>query len=199
MGNHDAFIGGHRFYKTIFSMVKDNESRSSFYHHYTFNLTDKKIHIITLSLLWGVEDFSLKQKLWLKNELSKVNNQDFVIIFSHAFIYASGYTEEGGIPWYDNLSAIKTLHPIFKDHDVDLVISGHNHTMELIENDSIYYSIIGSFGGLPDPDRTYTSQGSLWYQSGKFGYLKIRSFLKNFILSFYDENNKLLFEKECNY
>ncbi|GEM_PF-688820 len=199
MGNHDAFIGGHRFFKAIFSMVKDENSHSSFYHHYTFNLTDKKIHIISLSLLWGVEDFSLKQKLWLQNELSKVENSDFVIILTHAFIYASGYTEEGGIPWFDNLSAIKTLHPIFKNHDVDLVISGHNHTMELIENDSIYYSIIGSFGGLPDPNRTYTSKGSLWYQSGKFGYLKIKSFLNNFILSFYDENNRLIFEKECDY
>lgn len=199
MGNHDAFVGGHRFYKTIFSPIKTKESTSPYYKKYSFNIENKKIHIITLSLLWGVEDFSVKQKKFLEKELSKTSKDDFIVVLTHAFLYASGYTEEGGIPWFDNLSAIKTLEPILKKYDVDLVISGHNHTMELIENDSIYYAIIGSFGGLPDPEKTFTSKGSLWYKSGLYGYLDVKCFNDSFILTFYDENNNLLFQNKCKY
>jgi len=199
MGNHDAFVGGHRFYKTIFSPVKTVNTKSDFYKHYKYDFNGKKVHIINLSLLWGVEDFSLKQKNFLINKLSKTSKDDIVIILTHAFIYASGYNEEGGIPWYDNISAIKTLEPIFKKYDVDLVLSGHNHTMELIENDSIYYAIIGSFGGLPDPEKTFTSKGSIWYTSGKYGYAKISLFAEYFLIKFFDENNKILFENMCKY
>jgi len=199
MGNHDAFIAGHRFYKSIFSSVKTENRSSPYYKHYTFKVDNKNIHVITLSLLWGIEDFSIKQKNWLIKELSKTNKDDFVVILSHAFLYASGYTEEGGIPWFDNNSVIKILEPIFKKYDVDLVVSGHNHTMELIENDSIYYAIIGSFGGLPDPEKTFTSKGSLWYKSGLYGYLDVKSFADFFVLTFYDENKNILFQNKCNY
>jgi predicted MPP superfamily phosphohydrolase len=199
MGNHDAFIGGHRFYKSIFSSINTENTTSPYYKHYSFKIDNKNIHIITLSLLWGIEDFSIKQRNWLIKKLSKTNKDDFVIILSHAFLYASGYTEEGGIPWFDNKSAIKTLEPIFKKYDVDLVVSGHNHTMELIENDSIYYAIIGSFGGLPDPEKTFTSKGSLWYKSGLYGYLEVKSFADFFTLTFYDENKNILFQNRCNY
>ncbi len=199
MGNHDSFIGGHRIFKKFFSPFILKEKKSPFYKHYIYNLANKKIHIISLSLLWGTEDFSIKQKNFLIKELMKTNKDDFVIILSHAFIYASGYTEEGGIPWYDNISAIKTLEPIFKKYDVDLVLSGHNHTMELLENDSIYYGIIGSFGGLPDTNRTFTSKGSLWYASGKYGYATIRSYPQYFDITYYDESGNILFTNKCKY
>ncbi|MFN3411902.1 MAG: metallophosphoesterase family protein [Exilispira sp.] len=199
MGNHDAFVGGHRFYKTIFSPFYTINTESPYYKHYQYRLKNNNIHIINLSLLWGVEDFSLKQKRFLIKELSLTSTEDIVIILSHSFIYASGYTEEGGIPWFDNISAIKTLEPVFKKYDVDLVLSGHNHTMELIDKDNIYYAIIGAFGGLPDREKTFTSSGSLWYSSGKYGYAKISLYPQYFIITFLNENNEILFENKCNY
>lgn len=199
MGNHDAFVGGHHLYLKLFSPIKTENTKSPFYKHYHFKLQNKDIHLISLSLLWGIEDFSFKQRKFLIDELKKTKKDDFVVILSHAFFYASGYTEEGGIPWYDNLSVIKTIEPLLIQYDVDLVLSGHNHTMELIKNDNIYYGIIGAFGGKPDPEKTFTSKGSLWYQSGKYGYIKVKSYQNYFLITFYDENDNILYETKCEY
>jgi predicted phosphodiesterase len=199
IGNHDAFLGGDRYYKKVLVPQEQNGKKSRVYNHYIYNGGERNIHIISLQLLWGMEDFSSSQKRWLENELEKISKKDFVVILSHCFAYASGYTEVGGIKWYDNQDIIKKLVPIFKKYDVDLVISGHNHFMELIKNDGIIYSIVGAFGSVPDVERTYNTANSLWYKSHTFGFLDVTCYKDYFKINFYDYNNNLLFSKTFDY
>jgi len=70
---------------------------------------------------------------------------------SHCFYYSSGSMEYGW-PWYDDKQTIDAITPIIKKYDVDLVIGGHNHHMELLQKDGISYLVVGSFGGVPDPE-----------------------------------------------
>jgi len=199
IGNHDAFLGGDRYYKKVLVSQEQNGKKSRVYNHYIYNGGERNIHIISLQLLWGMEDFSSSQKRWLENELTKISKDDFVVILSHCFAYASGYTEQSGIKWYDNQDVIRKLVPLFKKYDVDLVLSGHNHFMELIENDGIIYSIVGAFGSVPDVERTYITANSLWYKSHTFGYLDVTCYKDYFKINFYDQNNNLLFSKITDY
>jgi hypothetical protein len=91
---------------------------------------------------------------------------------SHSFYYASGL-EADGWKWYDNPETIALLTPLFEEYKVDLVFSGHDHHLELLENSGVVYAICGAFGGLPDPERTYTSPSSLWYLSGEYGFVDV--------------------------
>ncbi len=91
---------------------------------------------------------------------------------SHGFYYASGSFDDGW-QWYDNPETIDALTPLFEKYGVDLVLSGHDHQMELLQHNGVTYASCGAFGGLPDAMRTYTSPVSLWYLNGTYGFADI--------------------------
>ncbi len=91
---------------------------------------------------------------------------------SHGFYYASGSFDDGW-QWYDNPETIDALTPLFEKYGVDLVLSGHDHQMELLQQNGVTYAICGAFGGLPDAPRTYTSPASLWYVNGAYGFVDV--------------------------
>ncbi len=71
---------------------------------------------------------------------------------SHCYYYAlGGYWELW--PWYDDKDMIAKLVPLFEKYHVNLVFSGHNHLLELLQKNNVTYVICGAFGGLPDPER----------------------------------------------
>ena len=91
--------------------------------------------------------------------------------------YSSGYFVDGE-QWWDNQEMIEEFEPLFIEHDVDLVFSGHNHHMEYLNNSGVMYNIIGGFGGHLDPDYATkdvgeAGEGSIWYHSGQHGYLDV--------------------------
>lgn len=76
--------------------------------------------------------------------------------------------------WYNNPETIGKLSPLFEKYCVDLVFSGHNRQLELLQRSEVTYIIIcGGLGGIPDPVRTYASSLSLWYSAGQYGFVTV--------------------------
>ena len=63
--------------------------------------------------------------------------------------------------------------PIFERTGVDLVFSGHNHQMEILQKSEITYVLASPFGRSPDPERTYASPYSLWYGVNSPGFADV--------------------------
>ncbi len=159
IGNHDILFGGNKLFDEL--MGKDY-----------FRVDYENVHFISLNLPWGIEDFSNKQKQWLETELKSIPGDDWTIVLTHAFLYASGYNYRG-VLWGDNKNAIDELVPLFEETGVDMVFSGHNHQMEHITNKGIDYFITGVFGSHLDEDREFTSEGSQWYNNKTHGYVDL--------------------------
>lgn len=214
IGNHDLYFGGQKYWISFFknsqniyrndalqrqvltnSFVKSvNQTKyffiygpTSFVWHYSHDF----FHFIGLNLPCGYFNMSEKEKRWVKNEIEKISKQDFLVILSHSFFYASGYKDLTG-NWFDNQGNIKNIAPIFLDK-ADLVISGHNHYMELIEKDNIYWIIIGAMGGKPDPEPKYISKGSKWFLKDVYGFFLIEKSNNQIIFSFKDYNDNTLY------
>lgn len=214
IGNHDIYFGGKKywisFFRNLYNIYKNdafqryvltnsllnsvNQTKyyfiygpTSFVWHYSYDF----FHFIGLNLPWGYFNMSEKEKNWVKNEIEKISKQDFLVILSHSFFYASGYKDLTG-KWFDNQGNINNIAPIFLDK-ADMVISGHNHYMELIEHDNIYWVIIGAMGGKPDPDPIYISKGSKWFLKDVHGFFFIEKSNNRIILSFKDYNDNTLY------
>ena len=56
---------------------------------------------------------------------------------------------------------------------MNLVISGHAHHLEFLQEGKTTYVIIGGFGGTPDPEPTHISQASVFYSKEPYGFLDL--------------------------
>jgi len=168
-GNHDTlFTGVDRFLDYCYPAGVETKTGSPLWYRFDVG----NIHFLVLDLEWSVESFSARQAEWLENELKSIPPDDWTIVLSHGYFYASGSIFNGW-KWYDNPEAIERTTPLFERYDVDIVFSGHLHQMELLEKAGVTYVITGSLGGVPDPDRTYISPASLWYASGQYGFVDV--------------------------
>jgi 3',5'-cyclic AMP phosphodiesterase CpdA len=179
IGNHDILFGGNKLFDEL--MGKDY-----------FRIDFDNVHFISLNLPWGIEDFSNKQKQWLETELKSISADDWTIVLTHAFLYASGYNYRG-VLWGDNKNAIDELVPLFEETGVDMVFSGHNHQMEHITNNGIEYFITGVFGSYLDEDREFTSEGSQWYNNKTHGYVDLAVGETSATTTFLDANGEGLY------
>lgn len=165
MGNHDALIDASGIFNQIFYENKKHEQ------YYRMDFGD--VHFIILDLLWGAEEYDDNQKNWLISQLESIPQEEKVIVLTHAFFVSSGYVDKAyNRNWYDNPLMIEKLCPVFEKYKVDLVISGHNHLMELLEKDGVTYIVIGAMGGKLDYIE-YNSPYSLWLNNEAFGYLSL--------------------------
>lgn len=187
MGNHDALIGGDWRYRKFFNPDLH------------FRLDSGSVHVIALNLLWGIESFDKAQREWLKKTLTSIPESDTTIVISHCFVRASGYRDAvTGIDWSDNPDLVAKLAPILEEGGVDLVVSGHNHFMEYLEapakdgGKGTAYAVIGSMGGIADPERTIVSEYSRWYRGKQPGFLDLDLYDGRMKLTFRDETGKQL-------
>ncbi|MHA1148885.1 MAG: metallophosphoesterase family protein [Promethearchaeota archaeon] len=194
IGNHDTIFAGTKRYVDYYypeGMPLDTGSRV-WYH-----ITIGDIHIFMLDLEWGTETYNAEQQEWFEKEIQEVDKDDWTIVMSHCFYYSSGNMAEG-MPWYDHQPMIDTFADIFEENDVDIVFSGHNHHAEILEKSGIYYQIVGTFGGLPDPKAEYKSPHSQWYHNMEdkddFGYFQLDIHGDNATLAFRNRNNDSLKE-----
>jgi UDP-2,3-diacylglucosamine pyrophosphatase LpxH len=169
VGNHDTLFSGFSNYKNYcYPEGMELQTGSQLW----YRIDTGKVHFLILDLEWSAESFTANQAEWLEAQLKSIPADDWKIVMSHGFYYSSGL-EMHGWNWYDNPETIEQLTPLFEEYKVDLVCSGHNHHLELLENSGIIYTICGAFGGLPNPERTYTSPSSLWYRNGGYGFIDI--------------------------
>ncbi len=185
LGNHDALFGGQYLFKKAFSPSTFSSDSGSPYY---WKLNAGAATIVAVDLPWGTEMFGPKQRQWLEKALAEADHTKPLIVISHSFFYASGYDDpELGTPWYDHYQNIKALVPLFEKYKVNLVISGHNHYQELLSHHGVTYAIIGSMGGLPDPNPTHVSPASLWLAVGKYGWLDVDILPDSMVLTFRSE------------
>ena len=171
LGNHDGLIDGQFHFERYFSpSTMRTDSGNPFY----YSTSAGPAEIIVLNLLWGAESFGKAQATWLEKTLSAVPPGKQVIVLSHSFFYASGYVDpDSGMPWYDNAGPIAKVSPILERHKVALVVSGHDHYMELLKKNGVAYAVIGAMGGLLDPEPTHHSPASMWFRDGTNGRLDL--------------------------
>ncbi len=168
-GNHDTLFSGLSNYKNYCypeGMPLQTGSRL----WYRVDVGD--ISFLFLDLEWSAESYTPAQAEWLEAQLKSIPADNWKVVLSHGYFYASGI-EGFGWKWYDNPETIETITPLFIEYGVDLVCSSHSHSPELLANGGIIYALSGVFGGLPDPERTYISPYSLWYANGLYSFIDI--------------------------
>jgi hypothetical protein len=197
IGNHDILLGGHTFWEDYFSPDLIEDAPRDYFH-----IEVNGIHIFVLDLEWGTESYCDAQKEWFENELENTDPDDWILVMSHAFYYASGYHVDGS-DWWDQQDMIDTFEPIFIENGIDMVFSGHNHIFEVLENNGIYYNIVGGLGGIPD--RYYDDDiigqagtGSIYYSTDIFGFLEVEIQGDDAYLAFRTPENQTVYNYTVN-
>ncbi len=132
-GNHDLNAGIQR---DLFQVPDNNSSDPDDRGHW-FSLDYNNLHIIGLDVQRDYESGS-DQYIWLENNLANIPaSADNIIVYFHQPAYnSSGYHGP-------NLRVRQTFEPLFIQHGVDLVFSGHNHHYERSLANGITYITTG--------------------------------------------------------
>ncbi|MDD5191005.1 MAG: metallophosphoesterase [Dehalococcoidales bacterium] len=169
IGNHDGLFTGVNKYKNYdYPAGMPVTSGTQLWHR----IDSGKIHFLILDVEWSAETITSAQKTWLTTQLQSIPREDWTIVMSHGFYYSSGYVTAGW-QWYDNPATINSLTPLFEQYGVDMVFSGHNHQMEVLEKNKVTYVICGTFGGSIDPERTYLSPATKWYSVAEHAFVSV--------------------------
>ncbi len=192
LGNHDGLFGGFSYWEDYFypSTLPSESSNSTLWHRFDFGTN---MHIFMLDLEWGTETYTDAQKFWFEAELAALDPDDWIIVMSHAFYYASS-TYYDDIPWFDNPDMIATFQSLFAANGVDLVLSGHDHQMEHMSQEGVDYFIIGGLGGVFDKNATVmTAANSHFYNNTNHGFLDLQFLGNSVTASFRTPGNDILY------
>ncbi len=183
LGNHDEIGGGSAAWRRLLYPALP-EGRDYFIHRWP------GARVIGLRLTGGIKGWNSRQEAWLRARLAEERGNNILIVLAHSFFYSSG------IPgWHDDPEAIAALCPIFEEYGVDLVLSGHNHYMELLRAGGVAYALIGTGGGRPDPEPTFQSPASTWFLRKVFGWLEVTVENGEARLAFKDAEGRTLREE----
>lgn len=148
LGNHEYSGSGKMWYYDLFSLPGNEQWYAFTYGCSRFILLDSNV------------DFSpgSSQYSWLIKELDSPgygNSQWQIVLFHHP-----PYTSGGHLG--DERPIADYLVPLFQEHEVDMVFSGHNHHYERSFKDGIYYIVSGGGGaplyGFPNKSENIFSQ-----------------------------------------
>lgn len=107
----------------------------------------------------------MAQQEWANIHLSGPEIYKFVIfhhpVFSSDAYHGSGYS-------YDVI-----YHPIFVEHGVDIVFTGHAHNYERIERDGVTYLVVGGGGAVPRALAPERVEGSVDAWEGHNFYVRV--------------------------
>lgn len=188
IGNHESLFAGFGLYKKYaYASGIDLQSGSRLW----YRIDVGNIHFLVLDIEWSAESYTAVQAAWLEAQLKEIPSGDWKIVVSHGFYYASGSVIDGW-RWYDNPETINALTPLFEKYGVNLVLSGHDHQMELLQHNGVTYVIDGAFGGLSDKSRTYASPASLWYLNGVYGFTDVSLSGNQCNITLKDSDNAIL-------
>ncbi len=185
IGNHDLLFQGYRHYLDYLHP----EGRTGFEDLYR-RVDIGPVHFFLLNAVWGTEDVSREQLAWLEAQLASIPKDHWKVVLSHAYFYASGSTFAGE-PWYDNREMIRIFGPIFEKHGVDLVVSGHNHLLEVLEHAGVTYAVVGAMGA-PLDTITYRSPASIWCRDA-LGWMEVTWTAREATLQFFQWDGVPLF------
>jgi UDP-2,3-diacylglucosamine pyrophosphatase LpxH len=169
VGNHETLLGGLNRYE----MYCDPKGMILQSGTQLWQRVDVgKVHFLVIDLEWSAESFNTAQSEWLETQLANIPKDDWKIVVGHGFYYASGSIVDGW-KWYDNPETINKLTPLFEKYGVDMVFSGHDHQLELLQKSGVTYVICGTFGGTLESGRQYVSPESVWYSNQNFAFVDV--------------------------
>ena len=134
LGNHEYSGSGNMWYYDFFSLPGNEQWYAFTYGCGRFILLDSNVNFSPES----------PQHSWLMKEFESPgygNSKWQIVLFHHP-----PYTSGGHLG--DERPIADYLVPLFEEHGVDMVFSGHNHHYERSFKDGIYYIVSGG-GGAP--------------------------------------------------
>jgi hypothetical protein len=177
LGNHDC-MRGPEYFLYMFHLPANNPNGDEDY--YSFDAGDA--HFVALNTCSG--EVPSEQAAWLNEDLSRATLPWKIVIFHHAAY--SNAAHGGTIP------VREVVAPILESHDVDLVLTGHDHVYErsfpILENEMhagfqepnyvhpgapIYIVTGGGGGTLYDYNPTEDAHLSAVFRS-EYNYLELR-------------------------
>jgi UDP-2,3-diacylglucosamine pyrophosphatase LpxH len=188
VGNHDTLFGGVNLYEDyMYSQPMELQTGSRLWQR----IDADNVHFLLLDLEWGTDSYTPEQAAWLEQQLSTIPEGDWRIVMDHSYFYSSGGNWDL-YPWYDDKGMIDKLVPLLEKYHVNLVFSGHNHMLELLQKNNVTYIVCGAFGGLPDPERSYISPASSWYMPDQNAFVDVTVSQDTATLIFRDPDYKEL-------
>ena len=188
LGNHDGLINGVEHY---FAYFYPPGLATPLGTQRYYRLDAGPVHVLVLEMMWGIDTFTPAQREWFNRQLAAIPSTDWVIVMMHSMVYSSG-TVSDGLPWYDPPDMIREVAPLLEKYHVDLVLSGHNHHLEFLQQNGVSYAVVGGLGGLLDPEAVYRSPASQWYRAGTHGFADVTVYPERLVLCFRDASGQEL-------
>jgi hypothetical protein len=197
LGNHDVMTDSGQPYLDAF-VLPDVESGSNTERYYSFDYANAHFVCLDVSeqdeLITDVYEVGSAQYNWLVNDLDSTT-KTWKFVYFHVPPYSSNSTplHNGNAGVQDNLC------PVFEDHGVDMVFSGHSHHYERtkpIANGTttasgVTYIATGGGGaalaGLCPPGGNYCLEDNNWWTASMdsaYHMVKVsisKGFLKNYL------------------
>ncbi len=186
-----AVLGNHDYYGNTLAQVHYTQKSSRWNmqdEYYTFSLmidnsTQVQFFALDTMLIAYNNPSTPQQVRWLERELRK-SQAHWKIVYGHHHIYSYG-------DYGTNKTLRKILEPIFKKNNVDIYMSGHDHTQQLIQSDSGIFYIISGTGSSPQ----YFQQGeNILFVSPKPGFAWLKLSRNKLIAQFITTDGEIEYE-----
>lgn len=201
--NIHSILGNHDYHKNIHCQINNKYwDTPNFYYKLNFNNFTDLFFIDTVPLNSNhasitdeiienahkneIKYLVNKQLKWLDKELGKSNNKK-KIIFGHYPIITNGYYFNKLEPLYN------LLYPIFKKHNVDGYISGHEHNIQFLTRNNDDYIlnqfICGSSSEYRTEEYCFTDHNDMFDNSDSYIIELSNNNLNQISIKFIDSNN----------
>lgn len=176
IGNHDRFyISGGQIDTLGFKMFEKHYGKTY------GSFTQKGVHFVILNSLYSQGEnapysVGAEQLAWLKADLDTIDRQTPVIVSLHVPMLSLYYpVVEGTMKAWDMIADSKAVADVLKEHNTQLVLQGHQHIYEQIQERDLWFVTAGAVS-------------AFWWQ-GRFLTTE-----EGFLLVKVDEHNRLSWE-----
>ncbi len=159
IGNHDYTTELAGPYKELFETPTNGDDED----YYSFNYDNT--HFVSLN---SNLDYSVSSTMynWLDDDLGDTSKK-WVVVFFHHPPYSSG--SHGS-----TVDMQTTLVPLFEEHNVDLVLNGHDHSYERFDPiNEVQYIVTGGGGNTLYPEGTPIPESAFFLSENHFVGLTI--------------------------
>ncbi|MDR0724386.1 MAG: metallophosphoesterase [Prevotellaceae bacterium] len=142
IGNHDRYYDKDKGYVEGDEMFKEYFKES----YYTFEEKGVRFFVLN-SVQDGKDGFYVgeKQLEWLKTELSNIPASTPIVVSTHVPVYSLYYpVVDGKYVFVDVIMNYKELLKVFENHNLKLVLQGHQHIYEEIFVQNVRYITAGA-------------------------------------------------------
>ena len=183
-GNHETYIGGwvedHSFTNYTQYVHYEDVAAACGGTELYFSFDYGGVHFVILntedSWVGDVFQCSTEQITWLQTDLANVEDDTFLVVAFHRPAYS--VREARPDRWAEARTIRDEFHSLFLQHDVDLVLTGHDHHYYRTVRDGIYYVVTGGGGAPPagiDESATAWREGDVGFNEFHYCNVQVNS------------------------